>query len=371
MFLKLKKPNKEDKIIKGIKNGSKAFTGPGYLVIDITNSCNLNCIACWTFSPLLGDESPGLEWKRQQLPFEVIRKLIDDLDEIGTKEIRLTGGGEPFSHPNIMEIIELIKEKGMICDVTTNFTLVNKEIIRRLIDFGIDNITASIWAGTPETYVKTHPNQTEKTFYRIKENLKFLNEAKDEKTKVVIANVIFNLNYHEIEKMVDFGIETNSDEIYFTLIDPIENATDSLLLNKKQQGILLKKIQKIKDKNPKIRIDNIENLIRRILNEEVNKGRYDSNIINKIPCYAGWLFARILANGDVSPCCRAVKFPTGNINKESFKRIWNGEKQKEFRRNGLKMSKEFISKIGCDKMCDNLMQNIEMHNKIKIFDQKG
>jgi len=41
----------------------------------------------------------------------MVKKLIEDLYKLGTKEIMLSGSGEPFMYPKIMEVISLIKEK--------------------------------------------------------------------------------------------------------------------------------------------------------------------------------------------------------------------------------------------------------------------
>jgi len=95
----------------------KLVPTPKYVTIDLTNSCNLNCIGCWTHSPLLKDKEASKEWKSQIIPFNTLKKIIDDLHELGTKRVRLTGGGEPFLYPEIMEIIRLIKEKGISCDI--------------------------------------------------------------------------------------------------------------------------------------------------------------------------------------------------------------------------------------------------------------
>ncbi|MBU1030898.1 MAG: radical SAM protein, partial [Nanoarchaeota archaeon] len=340
---------------------------PRYVTIDITNKCNLNCVGCWTFSPLLEDKKPEVDWFKQELEFSTIKKLVEELKVLGTKEIRITGGGEPFLHKDIFKIISLIKSKGLKLDITTNFTLLNREKILRLIKLGVDNITVSIWAGDKETYEKTHP-KNKNNFKCIKENLRYLskiNKKSTNKTKVVLANVISSVNYDKIENMIRFGEEVGSDEIYFTLIDSIKNATDKLLLNEEKRKELLTTFLKIEKRNHKIKIDSIDNIIRKLSNPKAIKGQYDSKMLHGMKCYVGNVFSRIMANGDVAPCCRAVKNVVGNINKQSFKDIWSGRIQEEFRKNGLEMSKKFTEKIGCYKTCDNWWENVK-YNKKKL-----
>jgi len=38
--------------------------------------------------------------------------LIEDLTRMGTKRVRFTGGGEPFMHPRLPELLRMVKEAG-------------------------------------------------------------------------------------------------------------------------------------------------------------------------------------------------------------------------------------------------------------------
>jgi MoaA/NifB/PqqE/SkfB family radical SAM enzyme len=226
VILNIKKITSSDDFNKVKQIIKKNTPIPKYITIDLTNSCNLNCVGCWTHSPLLKDKEASKEWKSNMIPFEKLKNLINDLKELGTEKIRLTGGGEPFMHPRIMDIIRIIKEKGISCDITTNFTLLNKDKIKKLFELNVDEIVVSLWAGDAETYVKIHPNQTKKTFERIKDNLEFIAQYKEKirkGPKVIMANVISNINYDKVDKIANFATHVSLDEIYFTLIDPIKD----------------------------------------------------------------------------------------------------------------------------------------------------
>ncbi|MDD5236070.1 MAG: radical SAM protein, partial [Candidatus Omnitrophica bacterium] len=145
--------------IVGIYNGEYAFTGPSHVQIDLTYNCNNNCIACWCNSPLLEEKTLSEARRTQTLPLGLVKKLLDDLSGMGTREIYFSGGGEPFIHPAIIEILEYAKKKKFICYVNTNFTLINREIAKKIIDLGIEHLTVSTWAASPGTYALTHPNK--------------------------------------------------------------------------------------------------------------------------------------------------------------------------------------------------------------------
>lgn len=52
---------------------------------------------------------------------------------MGTREIYFTGGGEPFMHPRILDIMRFIKRRGIHLDMSTNFTLVDASVAEQLV----------------------------------------------------------------------------------------------------------------------------------------------------------------------------------------------------------------------------------------------
>jgi MoaA/NifB/PqqE/SkfB family radical SAM enzyme len=377
--------------VAGILNGRKAFVGPEVLHMDLTNQCNNNCIGCWCRSPLLGDKEMP-EWEKQQmLPLALIKQVIDDLRMLGgLKQVKLVGGGEPFMHPHILEIIRYLKEKisGVSIDINTNFTLVTEPVARELIRLGVDSMTVSLWAGDPATYVKTHPMKKEEDFTRMESVLKFIAENKTEKKPwIKIYNVISNVNYATIETMVRFGLGVRAEDMQFVLLDPIPQRTDCLLLSPEQAREFLGLLQGLKRNydstsyrysdpafGNSMVITEFDGLIRRLSNETAAAGIYDAQQVARIPCYVGWLFARIIATGDVVPCCKGHRMSMGNVRKQRFSGIWRGRAYDEFRYKAKHLDKSdpYFMKIGNDasKMtgcynCDNLWQNQPMHELIR------
>lgn len=360
----------------GIVDGLYAYKGPSFIQIDPTNNCNNDCIGCWCNSPLLLDKKQD---KNQTIPYCRLKELIDEVYLIGAKEIYLAGGGEPFMHPEIMKLIKYIKQKKLICDINTNFTLVDEDKIKKLISFGVDSLVVSVWAASAQTYVATHPNKNEDMFYTIKERLKLLNCSKSSLPHVHIYNVITNLNFYEIEAMIDFALEVKAGSVGFTVLDTIPNRTDVLLLDDKQRKEVLKQCEHIKQRNDlnNLQILEFDKFIRRVSASEAEIAQYDRGEINSMPCYIGWLSSRIMANGNVNACLKAHRIPTGNIYKHNFIDIWNGSLQREFRKKTLVLKKDdpYFSligndpdvKVGCYKSCDDLSRNSYIHKRISLL----
>ena len=370
----LKKTRKHYLNTLGVLNGSYAFKGPDCVQIDLTSNCNNNCVSCWCNSPLLEDRIYRGSKKFKTLPTQLVKTVIDDLVEMGTSELFFSGGGEPFMHPDLLSIVEHAKGQGLNCSINTNFTLVKEETVRRLIEMQVDALTVSFWAATPETYALTHPNKDEAAFHRLKDVLTMLNSLKNKGRPLVkIYNVISNLNYREVEQMVAFAEETGSEAVEFTVVDTIPGATDKLALNQEQRREILAQCERILKRNNKVQVL-MEHFMRRLSDACADQAQYDSGLLEKYSCYVGWVFSRIMPDGDVNFCLKAHRIPVGNLYKNSFREIWNSKLQREFREKALKFDKNdsfFQSigndkdcKMGCYKSCDDLGRNMNVQRHL-------
>ncbi len=376
------------KIAQGIYD-KKIYSGPWEVQIDITNMCNYNCIGCWCHSPLLGNMAMDKETKKKKLPFSLVKKILQELKEMGTRYIYFTGGGEPFMHSEAIEIIEYAKKQGFMTDMSTNFSLVTKEIAERLVKAGMNHMNISLWAGSPKSYDKTHPNRKPEDFNKIVKMLKYINKIK-KKYKTIrpvihIYNVISTKNYWDFDNMIETAFITKVNGVDFTPTDVVPGRTDQLMLNREQADWLAEKIEssdilieKLEKKyNHKIEFRSRDHFLRRIQNLGIEKGIYDTTIIGKQPCYAGWTFLRILGDGNVNSCLKSVRIPIGNIYEDSIKNIWMNKKQKEFRKHTIdyntdnlyfkNMGNEHQKGNGCMMLCDNLGLNLAVHRKISKF----
>jgi len=378
--------------VAGILHGSRAYIGPEVLHIDLTNECNNNCIACWCRSPLLEDKSMP-DWERKLvLPLDLLKRVLNDISSMsGLKQVKLVGGGEPFMHPHIFEVIKHIKEKdaNIAIDINTNFSLIGENEADRLFELGVDSLTVSLWAGSPDIYTLTHPNQSADTFRRIQRTLGYISKLKNKKSTngpfIRIHNVIMNINYKDINQMLAFGFDVGADAIQFVPVDPVKGKTETLLLNDSEKKELLVNLYSIRkrydhstnryslDDGRSISLPDFDGFIRRIDKLNTASGAYDEDKIEEMPCYVGWLFARIMTTGNVVPCCKGHRMALGNVYKDSFQKIWNSKKYREFRikAKNLKKSHTYFSAIGNNASnktgcynCDNLWQNEPMHKLI-------
>jgi len=363
--------------LAGVMDGERAFSGPEQVVIDLTNRCNNNCIGCWTRSPLLRDLEPTNTWAAQEIPYDSMLHLLNDLHDLGTRRVRFTGGGEPLIHPRLDDLLRACSQRNLTTCITTNGTRITEARVELFASLPVDELAVSIWAGSPDTYARTHPNKTGRTFEKIERNLTLLCQRRKLRPKVTLANVIFAMNYAEVEKMYDFALRVGVDSVYFAVLDPIEGRTDGLLLQPPQVMEINAQLDRIERRNAalpqnrRLELENWDGFRRRINSAaEQQKGEYDAGVIDSLPCYVGWIFCRILANGDVVPCCRGADMPLGNINTDGFRKTWLSPRYTEFRVKALNLSKQdpYFAPIGCHKTCDNLMHNEQVQQQLDDMD---
>ena len=111
--------------------------------IEILQRCPNRCIYCSSHS---NPQATHI------IPFEIIKNIIDDAKSLGCKTVCLSGG-EPFLHPQILDIISYIAKQQLTCYVYTSGIYMKDEVysslpneyieaIRGMVDKVIFNVEA-------------------------------------------------------------------------------------------------------------------------------------------------------------------------------------------------------------------------------------
>ncbi len=110
---------------------------PRTMILLLNKRCNLKCDFCdlWHFTDMM--------------PFESAATIIGRAPAAGVQSLVITGG-EPFLHPRIFEIIELAKNLGLGVNITTNGTLLRRDM-ERLQACRVDSLSISI-----DGFAETH-----------------------------------------------------------------------------------------------------------------------------------------------------------------------------------------------------------------------
>ncbi len=105
------------------------------VVWNMGRRCNLRCVHCYA-------QSKDIEYKNE-LTTEQGKDLIDDLARFGAPVI-LFSGGEPLMRPDLPELAQYARSKGMRAVISTNGTLIDKKMARILKDIGLSYVGVSL-----------------------------------------------------------------------------------------------------------------------------------------------------------------------------------------------------------------------------------
>jgi 12,18-didecarboxysiroheme deacetylase len=105
------------------------------VVWNMTRRCNLKCIHCYS-------NSADIDYP-DELTTDEGKKLIDDLAAFGSPVI-LFSGGEPLLRKDLLELAQYARDKGMRAVISTNGTLITKDIAAKLQKAGLSYVGVSL-----------------------------------------------------------------------------------------------------------------------------------------------------------------------------------------------------------------------------------
>ena len=105
------------------------------VVWNVGRRCNLKCVHCYAHAKD--------EFFPDELTTEEGKALLDDLAAFGVPVI-LFSGGDPLMRPDLIELADYAVSKGMRAVISTNGTLINKEVARDLKKVGLSYVGISL-----------------------------------------------------------------------------------------------------------------------------------------------------------------------------------------------------------------------------------
>ncbi len=108
----------------------------------ITRRCNLSCGYCFEYDKV-----------SQPVPLDVLKQRIDHLAKLRSVFVTLTGG-ESLLHPDAVELVRYVVERGMTPFLNTNGYLLTRQIIEGLNEAGLYGLQLSIDNARPNDVSK-------------------------------------------------------------------------------------------------------------------------------------------------------------------------------------------------------------------------
>lgn len=374
------------KIALGMMGLRKAFTGPLWIQIGIANPCNHRCIMCWDHPSFPRQNRVDTAQQRQTISQEpneftnpgnqfmelnMLKDLMEDLQHLGTRRIELAGRGEPTLHPKFAQIVEMLKKHSFNVGIVTNGSLLSRQQYEHLVSNGVDRVVISLNAATSDTYPRIHTTAKPETFDQIIHNLHELRQIKQsqgkKKPRVMLSFVISCANFQQGFQMIERGKEVGADQVVFKYAIPHPNVAFIELTAKEKNefsGHLPAFVERAESYGINLKV---EPPIGDMTGEAYIYHKKTKVIYSKIPCYIGWVFSLITAEGLVMPCCQCNE-TMGDLRNQRFREIWHSKKYDNFRARmkGFPKLRPVPLNCGCDE-CSFEKINTTIYNILHFY----
>ena len=261
------------------------------------------------------------------MSFEFYKEIVDELKELDIKSMVFSASGEPLTNPEIVEFISYTKKKGIDVALITNGTAWQKADVITTVLKDVAWTRTSLDAGTPETRARIHGVSLE-DFGKVLESLTLLAKEKAKTgsschvgAQIVVTEENWWETYETTRQVKETGID------YFQIKPVVFHPKDNKpqLSHKFWETAMIlidsaKRDFEDEEFDVFVKYDQFD----AVLTSDHEKGVYEK-------CRATF-FPIIEATGKVYHCSQTrglPEFELGDLGRNSFKEIWNGEKRKE------------------------------------------
>ena len=313
---------------------NRATPGPVHAELDLTDRCNVDCYFC---------NQQDLRTK-ESIPLPKLTGLIDELADNGLKSVRLSGGGDPLFHRDVLRVMDHLAARDVVIDnLTTNGVALTADVAMRLVRNKAREVIFSLNAADAADYARMmHVKPA--LFDKVLENIRALVAVRGDSIhpSIVVQFLLDRTNVHRLVEMYELGRSLGPDRIAINPVLEIPRARidPAVLLATGDRDAAEPLLEEV------FRRDRDAGLLQ--IDFPVLGWNYTINAIRQrlgVPthhrfptapsfkeenggCFFAWYTAAITGNGDIRPCCLlldpAVK-PLGNIHQgKTFAEHWNG-----------------------------------------------
>lgn len=221
-------------------------------LIQITEKCNLCCEHCFVSANNIGQEMDIQKIKDVILP-----QLLNN----SIAKVTLTGG-EPFVHPKLSDVVELLLASNIAVSICTNATLITEQFLERFESYDNLHFNVSLDGFSPSSHGKFRGNQNPELYNRIISNIELLGK------KGLLNGVLVTPNiYSSVQEYVELCEFAKKCHAKYVLMNPLSQfgrgeKTINLAFDNQQMNELRQATKKFNDNDMEmvyIRFPNSEN----------------------------------------------------------------------------------------------------------------
>lgn len=303
---------------------------PRFIQIEPVGECNLRCRMC------------PVQFRRDGRPYgppafidvELFISILDQFPDL--RELQLQGLGEPLMHPRFFEMVEIAASRGIDVAVNTNLSFMTERNAEACVTSGLARLHASLDGATPETYerIRVRGNYA-KAVRNLQRVLAARRRLRSRTPLVELVAVAMRENIHELPALIvsaarsgvdrvsvqhlchDFA-ESSLPESYRPMRQFVEEQT---LVNESPERVA----RIFEETKRAAELHKLDLRLPRIASEPSQQPR---------GCTWPTTGAYFSYAGDVMPCCMIStpdRFTFGDVRKQPFAQMWNGERYETFR----------------------------------------
>jgi radical SAM protein with 4Fe4S-binding SPASM domain len=274
---------------------------PVSVSFEPTTSCNLRCPECP--SGLRAFTRPT-----GMLETNFFKKTID---EIYQELIYLIFyfQGEPYLNPGFLEMVHYASDKKIYTATSTNAHYLTEENARKTVESGLDRLIISIDGTSQEVYEQYRVGgNLEKVIAGAQQMVKWKKALHSKTPFIIFQFLVVKPNEHQVAEIKALGKEIGVDAVWFKTaqVYDYENDPNQLITT----------------------LDSYSRYKKNAAGKIVPKGKMENH------CWKLWHANVITWDGLVVPCCfdKDATHQLGNTKNQSFKKIWNNENYRQFRK---------------------------------------
>lgn len=294
---------------------------PISLSFEPTTSCNLRCPECpsglRSFTRPTGMLKQGL-----------FQQVIDELAPT-LSYLTFYFQGEPYLHPQFLEMVQYASRKGIYTATSTNAHYLKDDAAKLTVESGLDRLIISLDGTTQDTYQSYRiGGSLEKVIEGTKNIVAWKKKLRSKTPHLIFQFLVVKPNEHQIPEVFRLKDELGVDQVLLKTAQIYDYENGSSLIPTQDQYSRYRKN---------------------------NDGTY--SIKNKLldHCWKMWHSCVITWDGKVVPCCfdKDAHHVMGDLTKNSFAEVWRGENYDQFRSTLLRSRSEI-------EMCRNCTEGTKV-----------
>lgn len=301
---------------------------PLKIYIAPTAKCNLRCRYCvHSLEQYREDNYPC------DLDEENVLRLTREGIKLGVKQFNIVCGGEPFLKRSLaLAMMGEIVGGGAEGAITTNAVLLNREMLKEIVDMGWESLLISLDSHDEKTADSLRGKGTFRRCVRVLETLQELKKERNTHKPVVALNVVITPeNYAHVPDILRFASRHGVWNVWFIPVTTHDTGMESLKLSREQTVEFQKIIQASLNLPEELNVysTNLPSLLDTRITDEtgnmiavISSGQdSEHSPESELPlCFEPWCTIVIHPDGSLNPCQHNSR--ASHIGSRSLKDAW-------------------------------------------------